>query len=171
MTEQGVVLSVKNNFAKVRVERNSACASCGKCGMSSRQKHADFFADNCANAKAGDAVVLEIPEANSAKFALVGYFLPILPAIGLLFLALGVGWPEWSAAPMFLGGLVIGFAIVALIDKLRRHKWTETPKIVEVVQLNTPKKEPTVDGETTAEVTVQLNPDEQNNEKGDNKNE
>lgn len=133
MTEQGTVLSVKNGYANVRIGRNSACASCGKCGMTERQKYVDFYAVNSVNAKEGDVVVLEIPETNSAKFAFVGYFLPIIPALGLLALALGLQWEVWIAALMFLAGLVIGFCIVALVEKLRRHKWIETPQIVEIV--------------------------------------
>ena len=40
-----------------------------------------------------------------------------------------------------MGGLAIGFAIVALIDRLRRHKWMESPKIVEIVRPNVNKSE------------------------------
>ncbi len=179
MTEQGVVLSVKKDFAKVRVGRNSACASCGKCGMTEKQKHVDFFASNTVGAKEGDTVTLNIPEANSAKFALVGYFLPIVPALGAMFLALGLKWAEWIAALLFLGGLVVGFALVALADKLHRHKWMETPQIVEVV--NSPVLPQTVSQsdvntadnavETPAEMTDSDPSNKQNNNQGDNKNE
>ncbi len=145
MNEQGVVLSVKKEFAKVRVGRNSACASCGKCGMTEHQKHVDFWASNNVGAQDGDTVMLEIPETNSAKLALVGYFIPLVPALGLFFLAIGLKWKEWIAALMFAGGLAIGFAIVALIDKLRRHKWMETPQIVEIVRPLAPQNSATTD--------------------------
>lgn len=181
MTEQGVVLSVKNEFAKVRVGRNSACASCGKCGMTERQKHVDFYASNKVNAREGDTVVLDIPDANSAKLALYGYFIPIVPALGLLFLALGVKWPDWAAALMFIVGMAVGFAVVALIDKLRRHKWTETPQIVEIVHITMPKRtqeqfaEAESDNETAqVDDNTELNAEisyEQNNIKGDKKDE
>ena len=141
MTEQGVVLSVKNEFAKVRVGRNSACASCGKCGMTERQKHVDFYASNTVDAQEGDTVVLNIPDTNSAKLAFVAYMIPLVPALGLLFMALGLKWADWTAALLFMGGLAIGFAIVALIDRLRRHKWMESPKIVEIVRPNVNKSE------------------------------
>lgn len=180
MTEQGVVLNVKKDFAKVRVGRNSACASCGKCGMTERQKHVDFYAANGVDAKEGDTVMLEIPETNSAKLAFVGYFVPLIPALGLLFLALGLKWAEWIAALLFAGGLAIGFAVVALIDRLRRHKWMETPQIVEIVQSIAPKQEQTPTDETNIEdKSADVNgdetetniSDEQNIEKGDNEDE
>ena len=133
MTEQGVVLSVNEKFAKVRVGRNSACASCGKCGMTEKQKHVDFFAGNEIGAVEGDTVKLSIPETNSAKLALVAYCLPLIPALAMLFLAIGLKWADWLAAILFFAGLAVGFAVVALIDKLRKHKWMETPVIEEIV--------------------------------------
>lgn len=134
MTEQGVVLSVKGEFAKVRIGRNSACASCGKCGMTEKQKHVDFYASNEVGAVKGDIVALDIPEINNAKLALVGYFIPLAPALALLFLALGLKWAEWLAIVLFFAGLAVGFAVVALVDKLRKHKWMETPKILQITR-------------------------------------
>ena len=133
MTEQGVVLSVNEKFAKVRVGRNSACASCGKCGMTEKQKYVDFFASNEIGAVEGDTVSLEIPETNSAKLALVAYCLPLIPALTLLFVATGLKWADWLATILFFAGLALGFAVVAIIDKVRRHKWMETPVIMSVV--------------------------------------
>ena len=66
----------------VRIGRNSACASCGKCGMTENQKHVDFYVKNTLDAQVGDRVELDIPEANSARLALVAYFLPLVPALG-----------------------------------------------------------------------------------------
>ncbi|MCH5159732.1 MAG: SoxR reducing system RseC family protein [Clostridiales bacterium] len=136
MTELGVVLKVKDNFAQVRVGRNSACASCGKCGMTEKQKHVDFFASNEIGAADGDTVELDIPEGNSAKFALIAYFIPLAPALALLFLALGLKWAEWLAILLFFAGLALGFAVLAIIDKARKHKWMETPVITRIIHKN-----------------------------------
>lgn len=134
MIEQGVVLSVDEKFAKVRVGRNSACASCGKCGMTENQKHVDFYANNDIGAEKGDIVALDIAETNSARLALVAYFIPLVPALVLLFVALALNWSEWLAVGLFFAGMAVGFAVVALIDKLRKHKWMETPVIKEIVR-------------------------------------
>ena len=136
MTEIGVVLKVKDEFAQVRVGRNSACASCGKCGMTSKQKHVDFFASNAIGATAGDTVELEIPEGNSAKFALIAYFIPLAPALALLFLALGLKCAEWLAILLFFAGLAVGFAVLSVIDRVRKHKWMETPVITKIIHKN-----------------------------------
>ena len=133
MTEQGVVLSVNEKFAKVRVGRNSACASCGKCGMTENQKHVDFFASNEVGAVVGDTVTLDIPETNSARLALVAYCIPLIPALVLFFVAITLNWAVWLAAVLFTAGLLSGFGVVAVIDKIRKHKWMETPVITAVV--------------------------------------
>ena len=133
MTEQGVVLSVKDEFAQVRVGRNSACASCGKCGMTEKQKYVDFYARKDVDVCEGDTVELDIPEGNSAKFALIAYFIPLVPALALLFLALGLKWADWLATILFFVGLAVGFAVLFIIDKARKHKWMESPIITKVV--------------------------------------
>ena len=137
MTEFGVVLNVKDDFAQVRVGRNSACASCGKCGMTEKQKHVDFYASNAIGASQGDTVELDIPEGNSAKFALVAYFIPLAPALALLFLALILHWAEWLAMLLFFAGLAVGFAVLAFIDKARKHKWMESPIITKIINKKT----------------------------------
>ena len=137
MTEQGVVLNVKDDFAQVRVGRNSACASCGKCGMTEKQKYVDFYARNDVGVCEGDVVELDIPEGNSAKFALIAYFIPLAPALALLFMALGLKWAEWIAVLLFFAGLAVGFAVLSVIDKARKHKWMESPVITKIVYRKT----------------------------------
>ena len=151
MIEQGVVIDVKKEFAKVRVGRNSACGSCGKCGMTEKQKHVDFYATNEVGAAIGDTVAIDIPETNSAKFALVAYFIPLVPALVLMFVSLALEWADWLAAVLFFVGLAVGFAVVALIDKLRKHKWMETPVIKEVVNKTVVEQTNTEKGDSNNE--------------------
>ena len=127
MTERGSVVANKNNIAQVRIGRNSACASCGKCGMTEKQKHVDFYVENTLNAKVGDIVEVEIPETNSARLDLVAYILPLVPALALMFVAFALNWKEWVALLMFVGGLVVGYALLVVIDRLRHRKWMQTP--------------------------------------------
>ena len=41
MTEQGKVIKIEKNEAVVRVQRKSACASCGMCAMKPKDSHID----------------------------------------------------------------------------------------------------------------------------------
>lgn len=127
MTERGVVIKDKGKFAQVRIGRHSACGSCGKCGMTDKQKHADFYVENTLNAKINDIVEIEIPEANSAKLAFVAYIIPLIPAFALVLSAIVLQWAEWLTILLFFVGLAVGFVIIALIDKYRKYKWASSP--------------------------------------------
>lgn len=136
MIEQGVVIKNKGKYSEVRIERNSACGSCGKCGMTEKQKHADFFVENACNAVVGDIVELDIPEGNPAKLAFVAYIIPLIPSLILLCLSVVFKWKEWLTITLFFVGLAVGFAMIALIDKLHKRKWTTSPTMKSVIKLN-----------------------------------
>ena len=101
MVERGFVLKNKDGFSQVRIERHSACGSCGKCGMTENQKHADFFVENTLNAQVNDIVEVELPEANTARLAFVAYILPLVPALILLFVSIGLQWQDWLSVVLF----------------------------------------------------------------------
>lgn len=133
MTEQATVVRVDGEFATVRIGRNSACASCGRCGMTDSQKYVDIYAANHVGAKVGDVVCVSLSEASATGLALVGYILPLVPALILMFVSLGLGWADWLSLVLFFVGYATGFCAVALVDKLKRHKWTKQAEIVEIV--------------------------------------
>lgn len=133
MTEFGTVVECKKNFIQVRIGRNSACASCGKCGMTENQKHVDFFVENTLNARLGDKVEVEIPDASTVSLALVAYVLPLIPALILMFVSMYLKWPEWASLLMFAAGAVVGFGAVIVIDRLRKHKWMQSPTLISVI--------------------------------------
>lgn len=139
MTEQGYVLKCKDRFAQVRIERNSACGSCGKCGMTENQKHVDFYVENTLNAQVGEWVEIDIPEGNTAKLAFVAYIIPIIPALALMFLSIGLKWREWLSVALFFAGLAVGFAIIGVVDKCRKRKWATSPSMKSII--NFAKKE------------------------------
>ena len=161
MTELGVVLKLKDDFAQVRVGRNSACASCGKCGMTENQKHVDFYVSNEVGAQVGDTVELDIPEGNSAKLALFAYFIPLAPALTLLFVALGLNWADWLAILLFFAGMAVGFAVLSVIDKARKHKWMESPVITKIVHKST---------SATSEQSENATNNQENNKEGESNN-
>ncbi|MCM1289245.1 MAG: SoxR reducing system RseC family protein [Corallococcus sp.] len=133
MTERGYVLHNKNNFSKIRIGRNSACAGCGKCGMTEKQKHMDFYVENVCGACEGDVVELEIPDVNTVPLAFVAYIVPLVPAVALMLISVFLNWAEWVALLAFFGGLVVGVAILALIDKLHKHRWAQSPTMKAII--------------------------------------
>lgn len=133
MTERGFVLKNKGGFSQVRIERNSACGSCGKCGMTENQKHVDFYVENTLNAQTNDIVEIDIPDANTARLAFVAYILPLIPALILMFVSIGLKWQDWLSVLLFFVGLAVGFAFVALIDFLHKRKWASSPTMKSIV--------------------------------------
>lgn len=134
MTEHGTVVQCKKDFALVRIGRHSACAACGKCGMTENQRHVDFYLRNTLDAKEGDVVEVEIPEGNSATLALAAYILPLVPALALMFVAFACSWPIWATLLCFAGGFAVGICGIALWDKARKHKWMQSPEMKSIVR-------------------------------------
>ena len=141
MKEIGTVIKIKGEFAQVRIGRNSACASCGKCGMTEKQKFVDFLTQNTLNVKVGDQVEIEIHERNTSELAFIGYILPLIPAIVLLFVALSLSLGELWATLFFFVGFALGFVVVALIDKAKKRKWMASPTITKIILENTNQQE------------------------------
>lgn len=135
MVERGFIVKRKGSYAQVRIERNSACGSCGRCGMTENQKHVDFYVENTLDAQVDDVVEINIPEANTAKLAFVAYILPLIPALVLLFVSISLKWQEWLSVLLFFVGLAAGYAVVALIDVLRKRKWASSPTLISVVNI------------------------------------
>ena len=95
--------------------------------MTENKKHVDVNLENTLNSKVGDSLEIEIPEKTSERRALVAYILPLVPGLALMFVALALNWKEWVALLMFVGGLVVGYALLVVIDRLRHRKWMQTP--------------------------------------------
>ncbi len=136
MLEPAVVTKITKNYAKVRIGRNSACATCGKCGMTENQKHVDLFVKNTCNAQVGDTVQIDIPEQNPAILAFVGYIIPLIPALILMFLFLSIFKLDWVGILSFVGGYAIGFVIVHLLDKFKKNGWAQSPQMISILSSN-----------------------------------
>ncbi|OPY56263.1 MAG: SoxR reducing system protein RseC [Pelotomaculum sp. PtaU1.Bin035] len=72
---EGIVMALDGKMAKVRASRHSDCDSCGAC-PGDKATVMDVY--NRVDAKVGQRVVIEIPEANMLKAAFVVYMLPLL---------------------------------------------------------------------------------------------
>ncbi len=133
MLEYGTVTKVRGKIATVRIGRHSACGSCGMCGVAHSQKYADFQTINTLQAKVGDTVKIDIKAGNAAKIAAVAYLIPLVLGLALFVLGVLLKLPDWANLLMFLGGCAIAFVIVWAIDKRKKHKWMESPELLEIV--------------------------------------
>ncbi len=133
MTEIGVVTKLKGTFAEVEIGRHSACAQCGKCGMKSNQKKVQFFTQNSCDAKVGDRVELDIPDINTLGLAVVAYLIPLVFAVLFFVIASAIGWPDWALFVSGVVGLAVAFAVIAVIDKAKKHKWVSAPTMNKII--------------------------------------
>ena len=138
MTEQGKVIKIEKNEAVVRVQRKSACASCGMCAMKPKDSHIDVRVENALDAKEGDLVQIKLESGSVAKISLLVYILPLALAVAGIFCRL----PDWANLVLFAGLLAVGFIIVFLLDK----KIAKSKKLQPVLLAVLP------DGETEQEI-------------------
>ena len=79
MNQQGYVIEiVDKNTAKLRMQKHSACASCGKCkDLSSESKEILVEVDNTIGAKIGDYVEVNMENINVLKATALAYLVPL----------------------------------------------------------------------------------------------
>ena len=80
MNQQGYVIEiVDNKTAKLKMQRHSACASCGKCQtLSSESKEILVEVDNSIGAKQGDHVEVNMENMNVLKATALAYLVPLI---------------------------------------------------------------------------------------------
>ncbi len=133
MTESGKVVRTEGDEAYVRLKKNPNCSGCRMCGFKRGMEYVDVKADNPVGAVSGDDVIIETAKDNSLKAAAIVYLLP------LLFAAVGVfiGFllkSEILAVALCLIMLVLGYIIIALIDKKLSRRKEYRPEIIKIVK-------------------------------------
>ena len=117
MTEQGKVIKIEKNEAVVRVQRKSACASCGMCAMKPKDSHIAVRVENALDAKEGALVQIKLESGSVAKISLLVYILPLALAVAGMLTGIFCRLPDWANLVLFAGLLAVGFIIVFLLDK------------------------------------------------------
>lgn len=83
MNQKGYVVGiVDNKTVKIKMQKHSACESCGKCKSSKDKKDIIVEADNSIGAKIGDYVEVNMDSINVIKAAAVAYLIPLIALLG-----------------------------------------------------------------------------------------
>ena len=116
MTERGMVARVKGNKATVRFDRRSACDKCHMCATTKDGMKVEVVVENTLGANVGDYVEVEMGEKYVLTAAAIVYVIPLV----LIGAGIGIGTliNELAQALFALGGLIIGFVIAILLDRL-----------------------------------------------------
>lgn len=106
------------DMCEVAVLRQSACGeNCAHCKGGCTPTDTIIFAENIVGAKAGDRVVLEIPDKTGIKAAALVYLLPIIALITGALLAYSEGLSEGAVALISLMSMAAVILIVWVINK------------------------------------------------------
>lgn len=141
-TEEGVVIKIESDLARVLTTQSSACKSCSSkhsCSSTEAGKDMEVDAINMAGARVGDRIVLHFETASLLKATFLLYIFPILcmlfgASVGHWFsLKHGLNDSAVSAVAGFLC-LILSFALVRTKANKMAQNERYRPKIIKVLR-------------------------------------
>ncbi len=148
LEEQGKVLEVLGDYARVTAQPTSACGSCSAkkgCGTSllselfSRRSRI-FMAHNLVGAKAGDAVTIGLDESVMQRASVMVYLLPLLTLLGGAMLGQWLAPADMPADLFSIGGGIVGlFFPLYLIKKYSAQIFSGGRFQVRIIRVNSPE--------------------------------
>ncbi|RMF88189.1 MAG: hypothetical protein D6739_00480 [Nitrospirae bacterium] len=137
LQEEGLVVAVEGDRARVRIARSSGCGSCASrevCNpLGSAPGEMEVEVANLLDARPGQRVVLAIEERQVLKGALWFYCLPLVTFFAAYGLAARAGLGEGESILAALAGLAAGAGIVYLRFRTKAAAEAYRPRMVRVV--------------------------------------
>ncbi|MFT8348748.1 SoxR reducing system RseC family protein [Clostridium saccharoperbutylacetonicum] len=134
-TEQGLVIEVDNDIAKIRVGRHSDCKNCGACPG---DNSIIISANNTVGAKPGQRVAFEMKDVNVLRAAFVVFIFPLIAAFIGVLLGMFIGdYLQQDGFYYEIFGGIITFALslvfVKAFDKVEKASAKSQPVIIEIL--------------------------------------
>ncbi|MDD4169098.1 MAG: SoxR reducing system RseC family protein [Desulfotomaculaceae bacterium] len=124
---EGIVIALDGKIAKVKASRHNDCDNCGACPGDNATV---MDAYNQVDAKVGQRVNVEIPEANMVKAAFIVYLLPLITTfMGFL---IGLWISQKYGFPALLSEVsasIVAFVLTILYIKYVDRSMTKTTKM------------------------------------------
>ena len=132
--QEGFIVNLDGDLAKIRVAPNADCDNCGSCNM----QHMEIVAYNAVNASPGQKVRFTMANDNMIKISLIVFVMPLLSIFAGLYLgylaALFTGFNQsalmTAGVALFLGAAI---AIIYIYDKKYKLNRSNFPQIIEVI--------------------------------------
>ena len=144
MEQYGIVTEAKEGRALVNLQRQEACASCGRCGILSGAGKKDIIVEalNPLQAEAGQCVLLESDDRQIIFISFMLYFVPVLALLAGIILMLFVLAPAFNIEnyrELFAAGtgflmMLIVFFCVRLWDKRLQDRADYKPVITALLK-------------------------------------
>ncbi|MDK2564661.1 SoxR reducing system RseC family protein [Romboutsia sedimentorum] len=137
MEQQGYIVEiVDKKTAKLKMQRHSACASCGKCATTSEKKDIVVEVDNAIGAQVGDKVKVNMETVNVLKAAAIVYTVPLIALlIGTIATYFILNLSKINVDIEVVSGSVgIGLMLLSFVVlKLNDSKFSESREYIPVV--------------------------------------
>lgn len=138
MNQQGYIVEiVDERTAKLKMQRHSACAACGKCQTSSEKKDILVEVDNSIGAKVGDHVEVNMENVNVLKATAIAYVLPLLGLLCGTIITYFVLTSMNTVSYVEAISAIVGFVVMALVFLMIRKndsKFRESRKYIPVIK-------------------------------------
>lgn len=113
--QEGIVIGINGELAKVKASRHNDCENCGACPGNSAMV---IDALNPVEAKLGQRVAFQIQQVNMLKAAFIVYVLPLIAIfVGVLAGNYLASYLNQQVLPYQIGGGVIAFLVAVLYIK------------------------------------------------------
>lgn len=130
MIEKGVIVKIKGDKATVQFDRKSACDKCHMCAVTKDSMKVQVVVKNTLNLNVGDYAAVEMGKRFVLTAAFIVYIIPLV----LVGIGIGIGSviSEMWQAILALIGLVGGFVISVILDRVLRKKKGFVPVMVDI---------------------------------------
>lgn len=139
MKEIATVVKTAGKIAFVQIEKKPECDSCKMCAFRGGKSTVKVRAYNTAGAKTGDSVFVQAEKDNRLLASFIVYVVPVLFAAAGLLVGSLCFESELYIALLCLAGLLLGFAIVFLCDRILAKKRGFGMEVVQIINTDREK--------------------------------
>lgn len=137
MNQRGYIIElVDGTTAKIKMQKHSACAACGKCASSTDKKDIIVEVDNNIGAKVGDYVEVNMDSVNVIKAAAIVYIVPLIALLGGTIVSYGIfNFIDIGMNKEVLSGFIgIVLTIISyLLIKIKDRKFRESRNYIPII--------------------------------------
>ena len=134
-TEQGIIIEVIDNVAKIKVGRHNDCSNCGACPGSDS---VIISANNKIGATVGQRVIFDVKEVNVLRGAFIVFIMPLIAIFIGVLVGGEIGRYIGSNIHIFqiAGGIItflLSIIFVKLFDKAATASEKSKPEIIRIL--------------------------------------